>query len=146
MNGKTTPEREALLRLADALAEDVDRTSDRDLLAEAAEDHIDVAGLAAAMRGLFDQLESEAGKMRMAKARAAVDADRPQTAAIAHIDPAEARRRLAQILAHASESGRKLTLAARKAEDLSDQDVLAILENLEDLGMLLPDGDEDGKS
>ena len=51
MSEKMTPEREALLRLADALAGDVDRASDSDLLAEAAGDQIDVEKLAATMRG-----------------------------------------------------------------------------------------------
>jgi len=145
MSGKMTSEREALLRLADALAEDVDRTSDADLLAEAAGDQIDIEKLAATMRGMFDQVEGEAGKARMAAARAAVDADRRRPAPVVRLDAAEARRRLAQLLADTPQVARKLTLAARKAEELSDHDVLAVLEDLQELG-IIPLNDQDENS
>jgi hypothetical protein len=146
MSEKMTPEREALLRLADALAGDVDRASDSDLLAEAAGDQIDVEKLAATMRGLFEQIEGEAGKARMAAARAAVDADRRQPAPVVRLDAAEARRRLARLLADTPQVARKLTLAARKAEELSDEDVLAVLADLEELGIVPSPDNQDGKS
>ena len=145
MSGKMTLEREALLRFADALAEDIDRASDRDLLAEAVEDQIDVEKLATSMRRLFDQVESEGGKARMAAARAAVDADRRRHAPAVRLDPLEARRRLAQVLARTPEAGREVTLAARKAEELSDDDVLAVLGNLEELGIIPSSNDRDRK-
>ena len=57
MSEKMTPEREALLRLADALAGDVDRASDSNLLAEAAGDQIDVEKLARVTRIVVPRLE-----------------------------------------------------------------------------------------
>ena len=139
---KTETQREALLRLADAMADDVLKVSDAELLAEAAEDGEDPQALAAAMRRHFDQIESETGKARMAAARAALNAQQLRPEAISQLDPANARRRLQQALAQSPETARKLTLAARKGEDLSDDDVLAILEDLADLGILPP---HDGK-
>jgi hypothetical protein len=141
MSEKMSPEREALLHLADALAENIDRTSDTDLLAEAAEDKADIQHLADAMRNLFDKVESEAGKAKMAAARAAVDADRRRgSESVVRLDPAVARRRLAEVIARSRGVEGRLTLAARKAEELSDDDVLAILENLEELGVISDEG------
>jgi hypothetical protein len=55
-------------------------------------------------------------------------------------DPAKARLRLARIVANDDpETARKLTLAARKGEGLSDEDVRGMLEDMEELGILPTD-------
>jgi hypothetical protein len=45
---------------------------------------------------------------------------------------------LARELRDAPETSTKLTLAARKGQDLSDADVFGMLEDLADLGLLPP--------
>lgn len=133
--------REALRRLADELVQDILAASDQELLAEAAEDNEDPEKIAADMRRLFEEAENDVGKAQMAAARAAVDADQRRSAKILKLDPAEARRRLALAL----ENNPDTTLAARKGDDLSDDDVRAILEDLEELGIFPRSDDEDRK-
>lgn len=137
--------REALRRLADELVQDILAANDEELLAEAAEDNEDPAKVASAMRQLFEDAESASGKARLAAARAAVDADRQRSGKVLKLDPAEARRRLALALQDNPDTAKKLTLAARKGEDLSDDDVRAILEDLEELGIFPRSDDEDRK-
>jgi hypothetical protein len=146
MNGKQSEEREALLRLADAMAEDAMTASDADIAAEAREDGEDLHAVAAKMLALFDRAESEAGKSRMAAARRELDAQRRSAPRVLRLDPATARARLQRALEQSPETAKKLTLAARKGEDISDEDVLAMLEDLEELGIIPPEGDEGDKA
>jgi hypothetical protein len=141
---KKKADREALMRLADAMAENVLKASDKELFAEAAEDNEDLEEIAAAMRKLFDKTESEAGKAKMAAARATLDELKRRPVRVLHLDPAAARRRLEQALVDNPDTARKLTLAARKGEKLSDDDVIGIVEDLEEMG-ILPPVEEDGK-
>ncbi len=143
MTTNSNDARDALRRLADALAEDVLSAPDSEILEEAAEIHGDPAKLAADMLKLFEQTMSEQGKERLAAAREAVLADRRQPAAVVRLPPAEARRRLQQLIAADPETARKLTVAARKGEGLSDDDVQSMLEDFEELGVTLP-GDTEG--
>jgi hypothetical protein len=143
MTTNSNDARDALRRLADALAEDVLSAPDSEILEEAAEIHGDPAKLAADMLKLFEQTMSEQGKERLAAAREAVAADRRRPAAVFRLPPAEARRRLQQLIAADPETARKLTVAARKGEGLSDDDVQSMLEDFEELGVTLP-GDTEG--
>jgi hypothetical protein len=143
MTGKTR--RDALRRLADELAEDILRATVAELRAEAAEDQEDPAKIAAAMRAIFERADTESRKSKLAAARAAIDADRQKPSTLLRLDPALARRRLAAALESDPETMRKLTLAARKGEKLSDEDVLAILEDLQELGIFPRSDDEDRK-
>jgi hypothetical protein len=140
----TTPKdaSEALRRLAESLAEDVLNAPDNEILEDAAESYGDPDKLAADMLRLFDKTVTEEGKARLAAARAAVAADRGRTARVARLDPAEARRRLQQAITADPETARKLTLAARKGEGLSDNDVQSMLEDLEELGVIPPTDSE----
>ena len=137
--------RDALRRLADELVADILAATDIDLLAEAAEDQEDPEKIAAEMRRLFERAQAEIGKEKMAAARAVVDADRQGSATVLKLDPAEARRRLALALESNPETVKKLTLAARKGERLSDNDVHAVLEALLQLGIFPRSDDEDRK-
>lgn len=126
-------DRIALLRLADALVEDVLNTPDDAILAEVREDHADPDAVTEA-RALFGRTVVAAGKSRLAAAKAALRA-RPTSATVIQIDPAEARRRLERILANEPDTVQKLTLAARKGRKLSDDDVISVLENMAELGI-----------
>ena len=99
--------------------------------------------LAADMLKLFEQTASEQGKERLAAAREAVAAERGRPAGVFRLPPAEARRRLQQLIAADPETARKVTVAARKGEGLSDDDVQSMLEDFEELGMTLPGDTED---
>lgn len=142
-------ERDALDRLADALADDILNVPDEDILAEADEDYGDSAKLAAETRALFERAKLEAGKARLAAAKKAVTAARRQEGAVVSIDPAEGRRRYNEIVARDSTLSAKLTMAARKGEGESERDIESAIEDLAELGGLDDDsgGDkEDGNS
>lgn len=149
MTGPKHPERDALDRLADALVEDILSTPDEDILAEFREQGGDAARAAADMRALFETSVIAANKRRLVAAKAGAAASRrsaPSAFALrAPIDIAEARRRLHDALQN-PQSGARLTLAARKESELSDDDIRGMIEDLEDLGILPPDDGPDGKS
>lgn len=143
MTGDPKDARDALRRLADALAEDILNAPDEQVLADAAEIYGDTDKLAADMLRLFEQTASEQSKAKLAAARAAIAADRRRPARAARLDPAEARRRLQRLLSADPETARKLTLAAHKGEALSDDDVYSMLEDFEDLGVSPPPDSQD---
>ena len=143
MTTNSNDARDALKRLADALAEDVLSAPDGEILEDAAEIYGDPEKLAADMLKLFEQTASEQGKERLAAARLAVAADRRRPAAVVRLPPAVARRRLQQLIAADPETARKLTAAARKGERLSDDDVQSMLEDFEELGVTLPNDTEE---
>jgi hypothetical protein len=95
------------------------------------------------MLKLFEQTASEQGKERLAAAREAVAADRRRPAAVVRLPPADARDRLQRLIEADPETARKLTAAARKGDRLSDDDVLSMLEDFEELGVTLPNDTED---
>lgn len=138
MTGKPQSDQDALNRLADALVEDLLEVSDQDILAEVREDNDDPAAIAASMRAMFEKTVASAGKARLAAAKSALVRDRQRPAVVITLDPAEARRRLERIIANDPETARKLTLAARKGEGLSDSDVLSMLEDFEELEVQPP--------
>jgi len=146
MTGRDDKQREALKRLADALVDDILNTSDGDILAEFRETHGDPDRHAVEMRDLFEKTVIAANKRRLAAAKAGVAASRRSRPTIAMpVDITEARRRLRAIL-QAPNAPRRFTLAARKESELSDADVLGMLDDLRELGLFLPDDEKSGGS
>jgi hypothetical protein len=143
MTTNSNDARDALRRLADALADDVLNAPDSEILEDAAEIYGDPEKIAAEMVKLFEQTASERGKERLAAARAAVATDRRRPAAVVRLPPTEARRRLQQLIAADPETARKLTAAARKGDRLSDDDVQSMLEDFEELGVTQPNDAEE---
>jgi hypothetical protein len=143
MTGKDKKERAALDRLADAFVDDILQTSDEEILAEFTESHGDPAKNTADMHALFERTVLATNKRRLKAAQAGVAASRTlaRVTPVPAINIAEARQRLRRILASGT-ADVKLTLAARKEDELSDSDVLGILEDLQELGVMPPD---DGK-
>ena len=133
----------ALNRLADALVDDVLAASDQEILTEFSEAQGDPAKNAADMRALFERTVLAGNKRRLKAAQAGVAANRIPTNAAPATVIAEARRRLRRFLASGA-PGVKLTLAARNESELSDADVLGTIEDLLELGVLLPDDDKGG--
>jgi hypothetical protein len=139
MTGRKHADREALDRLADFLVEDVLDASDEDILAEAREAGVDPESDAARLRALFERTVLEANKRRLAAAKAAVQATRntrPPESTVFDIE--EARRRLRAAIEQRGVAA-QVTMAARKESELSDEDVLSLVRDLEELGVLPPE-------
>ena len=133
-------DRVALLRVVDALVEDILNTPDQDIMSEAAQDHADPAAVAAQTRSLFDKAAALAGRSRLAAAKKALAARVPAGSGT-RLDPAAARHRLEGILGSKPGTAGRLTLAARNGQGLSDADVNSMLDDLAELG-ISPEPDE----
>ena len=145
MTGPDKKGREALARLADVLVEDLLATSDEEIVAEFVEEQGDPAKNADAMRALFEKSVLLSNKGRLQTARAGLEAAQaaPVTARI--VSMANVRDRLKRTLAGCPQE-MKLTLAARNESELSDADVLGMLQDLEELGIVAPDDESDSRS
>jgi hypothetical protein len=134
--------RKAIARLADALVEDVLAASDQEIVAEFVEMQGDPAKNAEAMRALFEKSVLKANKNRLHAARAGLAADQAAPVNTKIVNMANVRAQLQRALATCPPNV-KLTLAARNENELSDADVLGMLQDLEELGIVAPD-DESG--
>ena len=147
MSANKNPEREGLDRLADALIDDILNASDEEILEEFREDGGDPEQHAAEMLDLFEKSVTIANKRRLAEAKAAVAADRAEAASkrsAVPIDIEEARRRL-RTVGNNPNAPEKLTLAARNESELSDADIISLMEDLFELGAEPTDDGNDGK-
>lgn len=122
--------------LADSLVEDILNASDEDILSEAQGDSIDPKLEADKARALFDQTRIILGKKRLNSAKEELTKKKHnESRKIINLNPNEARKRLHKILAQCPEETTNITLAARDERELSDNDVLEMLEDLETLGV-----------
>jgi len=132
---------QALDRLADALVDDILDASPEEILAEFEEDNGGAERHVAEMRALVEKSVAMANKRRLTAAKAGVASSRASSKkAATPIDINEARR-----LMNTLTPAQKLTLAARKESEQSDDDLLSMIEDLRDLGVLPIDDDSDGK-
>lgn len=131
--------REMLEHLSDELVNDVMNTSDEEILAEAAEDFGSVHAVADHVRGILAKAQQQSAKQRLVAARKEVDQqnDLERRAKVISLDPVRARRALQKLLESSSDV--PITLAARKETEMSDADVLTMLEDLQHLGLFHPD-------
>lgn len=144
MTGKPKTARTALDRLADVLVEDILSASDEDILAQFGETDGDPERHAADMRARFETSLIAANKKRLAAAKAGVAATRRLADGPAPtVDIAAARARLRAAL-DTPGLAQKLTLAARKENELSDADILSMIDDLRELGVLPPDDGGNG--
>ncbi len=145
---KKNPEREGLDRLADALVDDIMNASDEEILEELRESRIDLETNAAEMLELFEKSVTIANKRRLTQAKAAATAKRAAATSkrpAVPIDIEEARRRLRAVRYNPNAS-EKVTLAARNESELSDADIISLMEDLFELGAVQPDDSNDGTS
>ena len=142
MTGTNKKEREALSRLADVLIEDVLAASDQEVLAEFLEAQGNPAKNADAMRALFETSVQKANKDRLRAAQAGLAASRRGAVVPKIVNMENGRERLRRVLASCP-PGTKLTLAARNENELSDADVLGMLQDLEELGIVTPSDESD---
>lgn len=138
MSRANKSDRTPIQRLTDFLAEDDLSISDEELLREFKESGGDPDRLAADMRSLFEATVLKSNKGKLAAAKAGAAAVRQRSSSQESITPSEARRRLRELVRNpAIPSG--LTLAARNEGELSDSDVLGMLDDLRELGFLSED-------
>jgi hypothetical protein len=142
MTGKNKKPREALALLVDALVEDVLTASDQEIIAEFVEAQGDPVKNAETMRALFEKSVLTANKSRLHAAKAGLAADQAQPTTPKVVSMTHVRDRLKRAIASCPPEV-KLTLAARKESELSDADVLGMLQDLKELGIIIPD-DESG--
>jgi hypothetical protein len=126
---------EMLERLGDALVEDILETSDEDILKEAATDYGDINREAERLRAVYVKSRATAAKKRLQSAQEAIKQQKERRGNVLYMDPKNARRKLDTLLRDHPDAASGLTLAARKGQDLSDEDVLGMLEDLEELGI-----------
>ena len=128
----------ALDRLAKSLVDDILEMTDEELLTEIKSDGQNPKEIAQSTRNIFDRAVTSCGKARLAIAKKAVLSEHRQNLSFVRSDPSIARQKLEEVLTKHPEMREKLTLAARKGKGLSDNDVLGILEDLEELGVISP--------
>lgn len=140
----TRKKSDALDRLVDALVEDVLGASDQEILAEFQENGSDPNKLAADMLALSERSVVAANKSQLTAAKAgAAQAKAAQMYSSPPIEIEAARKQLREILQTGSTG--QLTMAARKESELSDADVIGMLEDLRALGVIGDSGTGRGK-
>jgi hypothetical protein len=127
-------------RLVQSMVDDILDASSEDILAECRAEGGDPERLAAEFRARLESTMLKARKARLASARAGLAASQATPRrALGGIE--NARSKLARVLA-ACPPDVKLTLAARNQSELSEADVLGMLEDLAELGISVPDDDQ----
>lgn len=144
MTEKKLEHNNALHRLDDTLVKDILDASDEDIILEAREDGANPDVIAERTRAIFERSVAARAKSRLASAKAAVAANRQRSSQVISLDLGAARKRLERLMATNPEATKVLTLAARKGATPSDDDVLSMLEDLEELGISLPDDEPGG--
>jgi hypothetical protein len=132
---------EMLERLSDALVEDILEATDEDILKEAKEDYGDVNREAERLRSLYQKTQAIAARKRFLSAQEAITQQKNRDGNVLYINPSNARHKLDTLLRDHPDAAREFTLAARKGQDLSDKDVLGMLEDLQELGICCPEDD-----
>jgi hypothetical protein len=138
---KKRSNQEMLESLSDALVTDILNASDEEILSEGSEEFGTSKAEADHVRELFKQAQAMVAKKRLKAAREEIEQQRktPQRVKIIPLKPLEARRKLEALLNEHPEATREFTLAARKGKDLSDADILSMLEDLQELGLYNPE-------
>ncbi len=142
MTGSDKKELEALARLANVLVDDLLAASDQEIVAEFVEAQLDPAKNAEAMRMLFEKSVLNANKNRLRAAQAMLAADQASSVSPKIVSMTNIRAQLKRTLANCPPEV-KVTLAARNENELSDADLLGMLQDLEELGIVVSD-DESG--
>ncbi len=142
MNKNQNEAIEKLERLCNALADDVDAMSDKELMAELQEAGEDTDAIAKRTRGLIADAIAKFGRQKMETARAGYEAEMHQTGHGNKVLywPLSRKHQLIQHFAQNNDTlKQKLTLAARQEKD-SEADMDSFIEDLIDLGMIDDEG------
>ena len=142
MTNSSKKEKQALMRLTDLLVEDVLDLSDEEILAEFEEKDGTPNAYGEKMRAAFKQNIIKSNKENLKAAQAAVAQNRdPTTRKTLKMNIEEARAELQRLGTNKS-APQHFTLAARKESELSDEDLLDLIEDAQALGLL---SDNDSK-
>lgn len=136
MTGRKSADRAALDRVVDLMVEDVLNASDEEILSEMRQGRVDPDGDAVRLRALFERTVLDANKRHLRAAQIGVKASKSTPSQKGRIiDIREARRRLHSVLEQ-RDATLPLTIAARNESELSDGDVISLIQDLEELGLL----------
>ena len=123
MNHSTRPNNEFLMFVR-ALRDELMSMSDEDVLASS-----DLEQLRARRARMLQDAKKEAGRRRLAAAKAKVQSSKAGTAAVERIDPTEARR----YIAHAANDKRYTLVARQLGEGLSDEEAVRLYRQMRSL-------------
>ena len=141
MTENENSKQQALDRLTDALVDDILNASPEEILTEFDEDTGEAERHISEMRALVEKGVAQANKGRLAAAKTGAASSRiTNKKTTAPIDINEACR-----LMNSLTSGQQITLAARKETELSDNDLLSMIEDLRELGVIPDDNSSDEK-
>jgi len=139
--------RKKLDRLTDVLVDDILQTPDTEILSEVADKGKSVKAEVNSIREILKNAEKQVAKNRLVAAREAVarqkKAEQMAKSKAILLSPEDARLALDTILRKHPDSTQEFTLAARKGKDLSDSDVMSMLEDLRELGLYAPDAESE---
>ncbi len=116
MNHPTKPNNEFLMFVG-TLRDELMSMSDEDVLASS-----DIEQLRARRTRMLQDAKKEAGRRRLAAAKAKVQSSKAGTAAVERIDPTEARR----YIARAANDNRYTLVARQLGEGLSDEEAVRL--------------------
>ncbi len=144
MSQQDKPTRDELERLREELVADLLAMSDAELLTEAQTEGLDPKAAGERGRNLLCKALATAGKARMRAAKQSLEAARTQNqhSSQGSFNVEHVREIVMKAAANDPSLKQRLTLAARKDQGLSDNDLLGILEDLRELGVLRPESDE----
>jgi len=139
MTDKTNTPKKKFDRIADKLIDDLFETSDQELLAEAIDDYGDVDEAVADVKNIWKNAQQTTGKRRLQTAKQSLTNQRDlhsKSTSINITNISNARKFLRNIIDNKDNLPGQLTLAARNLDDLTDEDVLKILNDLHELGAI----------
>lgn len=129
-------DKELLDALLDAELEALLEANDDAILAEAAELHPDPAAVIARLRGIMTTAATQAGKARLAKARATLDQQDGSRGKVLTWPVLQKRNLVARL----RQEVKGLTMAARQGQEETESDLDSVIEDLIDIGVIDDEG------
>lgn len=128
---------EKMSRLAEVLASDAMAATDDEVHAEMREEHGSVETGAARVRSVIGMAVARSGRRKFEAARMGIEkARRVGSPTVSPLSLADKRRIVERYAANDGAFGRKLTLAARNGQEMSEVELDSFLEDLRDLGAI----------
>ena len=142
MNKKQDQLRIKLELLADEMVDNIINTSDTEILKEIKEEYGDPSLVSKKFNELLKKSQIEAGKAKLKSAQEALKQSKNKPVDISK-NNLNAKEKLSKFLNDNPQFKEKLTLAARNAEDISENDAIWLLDDLEELKKLSDDKGND---
>lgn len=125
--------RDELLRIQDALADSLERATDKEILEDMQARGLDPAKQSERFQQILERATHTAGKLRLKAAQEALQQGRVAQRSLKVVDMAQARAQLKLLVSKDPSFGGGFMLAARNAgakgiDELTDNDVLAMRE------------------